>query len=83
MLESGVNFAGVVVPGAENQVLTEGKYEFVFPSSGITSDVILYLSSDAGDAYDKTLFLGGLTGRTSITEGHQLPGKVRDEDFDN
>lgn len=82
VLESGVNFAGVVVPGANTQVLTEGKYEFVFPASGVTTDVILYLSSDAGDAYDKTLFLGGLTGRTRITEGHQLPGKVRDEDFE-
>lgn len=82
VLESGVNFAGVVRVGSNTQVISEGKVEYIFPSSGVTLDVIIYLSSEAGDAYDKTLFLGGLTGRTSITEGHHLPGSVRDEDFD-
>jgi prepilin-type N-terminal cleavage/methylation domain-containing protein len=82
VLESGVRFGGVLSPGSAGQITTEGQVEFVFPSSGVTSDVILYLSSDAGEDYDKTLFLGGLTGRTSITDGHQVPGTVRDEDFD-
>jgi prepilin-type N-terminal cleavage/methylation domain-containing protein len=82
VLESGVLFGGVLGAGSGGQLITEGKVEFVFPSSGITTDVILYLTSEAGDFYDKTLFLGGLTGRTSITDGHQIPGSVRDEDFD-
>ncbi len=82
VLETGVRFGGVLRPGSTNQLTTEGKVEFVFPSSGISTDVVLYLSSDAGELYDKTLFLGGLTGRTSITDGHQTPGTVRDEDFD-
>lgn len=81
VLESGVNFAGVL-DHQTTQITREGEVEFVFPASGIMLDVILYLSSDAGDAYDKTVHLGGLTGRAEIRDGHDIPGKVTDADFD-
>lgn len=79
VLESGINFAGILRGG---NIVNEGVVELVFPASGQHPDVILYLSNDAGEDYDMTVSLGGLTGRAAVIEGHITPGTVRDEDFD-
>ena len=81
VLESGVNFAGVLLPGSDGPT-TEGEVELIFQPTGISYDVVVYLSSDGGEAYDKTAFVGGLTGRTELLDGHIVPGTVRDQDFD-
>lgn len=81
VLEKGVDFAGVLEAGKDGPT-TEGKVELNFGALGVNHDVVIYLSNPMSEKYDKTVFMGGLTGRNSISDGHVLPGTVRDEDFD-
>lgn len=80
-LETGIDFAGVLEPGKDGPT-TEGEVELHFSALGVNHDVVIYLSNPMSENYDKTVFLGGLTGRNSIADGHVAPGTVRDEDFD-
>lgn len=79
-LESGVDFAGVLEAGKDGPT-TEGEVELHFGALGVNHDVVIFLASSNSEGYDKTAFMGGLTGRTQLLDGHMTPGTVRDEDF--
>jgi prepilin-type N-terminal cleavage/methylation domain-containing protein len=80
VLPKGISFAGLLDP-ASLEILTEGVHNLLFDASGNRLDIFLYLRNDAGEKYDLTLHLGGLTGRTEIIEGREFPSKVTDADF--
>ncbi|MCH2102137.1 MAG: hypothetical protein MK209_09470 [Planctomycetes bacterium] len=71
-----------MLEAGKDRPTTEGEVELHFGALGVNHDVVIYLASPNSDKYDKTVFLGGLTGRNEILNGHVIPGTVRDEDFD-
>jgi prepilin-type N-terminal cleavage/methylation domain-containing protein len=79
-LPKGIHFAGLLDPGSL-EILQEGVHELVFNSTGSRLDIFLYLSNEAGEEYDLTIHLFGLTGQSEIMEGHAMPVKVSDADF--
>lgn len=81
VLETGVDFAGVLEAGKDGPT-TEGEVELHFGALGVNHDIVVFLHSANREGYEKTAFMGGLTGRTQLIEGHLTPGTVRDEDFD-
>lgn len=75
-----VYFAGIYDHASQRPV-DSGEVELVFPADGVFLDIFLYLETEAGEQYDRTVYMGGLTGRTVVSEGRQVPGKVTDADF--
>jgi len=80
VLPAALTFAGLLEAGSDVP-RDEGKVELVFPANGVMLDIFIYLASDAGEVYDKTLYMGGLTGKTRVIDGRVLPTSVSDADF--
>jgi prepilin-type N-terminal cleavage/methylation domain-containing protein len=79
-MSNGVYLGGFRYSGVDDMLIS-GVHTVEFNHSGFMNDLVILLRNVEGEAYDLTIVMGALSGKTLVYDGGFSPGKVTDADF--